>query len=290
MSWLQFRLDTGADLAPACEDWLLEQGAVAVTLQDNADQPLFDKDLEKAPLWRETGVTGLFPANTDIATLEAALPPQLKAGSRVHADILEDKDWEREWMQHYQPQQYSPDLWVVPSWLSPPDPDAVNILLDPGLAFGTGTHPTTSLCLRHLQKLQPAGKHLIDYGCGSGLLAIAGLLLGARQAWGIDTDPQAVQASHDNARRNDITEQQFQVGLPGMALPQAELVVANILAGPLQQLAPVIGELPLPGGELLLSGILEEQVDDLVASYQPWLALTIAEQQEGWVVLYGRKP
>ena len=290
MSWLQFRLDTSAELAPSGEDWMLEQGAVAVTLQDNADQPLFDKDLEAAPLWRETCVTGLFPADTDTEQLQQALPKQLATGSSQRLEILEDKDWEREWMQHYQPLQYSENLWVVPSWMEVPDPSAVNIMLDPGLAFGTGTHPTTTLCLQHIQQLQPAGKIVVDYGCGSGVLAIAALLMGATRAYGIDTDPQAVIASRDNAERNSIDPTQLEIGLPGLELPSAELVVANILAGPLIHLAETICALLDKNSELLLSGILNEQADQVIQAYSPYLALNVRERQDGWVLLHGKMP
>ncbi len=288
MSWLQFRLDTSAELAPGCEDWLLAMGAVAVTLQDNADQPLFDKDLEIAPLWRQTRVTGLFPAATDAVALRELLPEALRSNCTHKLEILEDKDWEREWMQHYQPLQYSENLWVVPSWMEPPDPGAINILLDPGLAFGTGTHPTTTLCLKHLQQLQPAGKTVIDYGCGSGVLAIAALLMGAEMAYGIDTDPQAILASRDNAQRNHIQQGRLELGQAGLRVPQAELVVANILAGPLCQLAATLCQLLLPGAELLLSGILSQQVDELMSAYADWLTLEVRAQQEDWVVLYGK--
>lgn len=288
MSWLQFRLDTSAELAPACEDWLLENGAEAVTLQDNADQPLFDKDLEAAPLWRETRVTGLFPATINAVELRLLLPETLRSSSTERLEILEDKDWEREWMQHYQPLQYSENLWVVPSWIEPPDPSAINILLDPGLAFGTGTHPTTTLCLKHLQQLQPAGKTVVDYGCGSGVLAIAALLMGANKAYGIDTDPQAIIASRDNADRNHIEPGLLELGQPNHSTPQTELLVANILAGPLCQLAPTLCQLLLPGAELLLSGILIEQVDELISVYADWLIMEVREQQDDWVVLYGK--
>jgi ribosomal protein L11 methyltransferase len=289
VSWLQLRIDSSADLAPHFEQELLTLGAVAVTLQDNADQPLFDKDLEQAPLWRETRVTGLFPANTDIDALWLCLPEKLREGSQHRAEILEDKDWELEWMQHYQPLQITPAVWICPSWLQPPDPDAINIMLDPGLAFGTGTHPTTAMCVAALAAMDLADKHVVDYGCGSGILAIAALLLGAKSVTGIDTDPQAVQATRNNAEHNHIDAHRLQVGLPELPVAATPILVANILAGPLCQLAPTLGELLLPGGEILLSGILSEQVADLVAAYQPWLDLSVSQQQDGWVVLYGQR-
>ncbi|MCX2983342.1 50S ribosomal protein L11 methyltransferase [Halieaceae bacterium IMCC14734] len=289
MSWLQLRIDSSASLAPQYEEELLALGAVAVTLQDNADQPLFDKDLEQAPLWSETRITGLFPADTDTQALWQELPQTLREASHYRAEILEDKDWEREWMQHYQPLQITPQVWICPSWLTPPDPAAINVMLDPGLAFGTGTHPTTAMCVAALADMELHGKQVIDYGCGSGILAIAALLLGAATVTGIDTDPQAVQATRNNAECNHVDPHRIEVGLPGLSIAPAPLMVANILAGPLCQLAPTLCELLEPEGEMLLSGILAEQVNELVVAYQPWLNLSVLREQDGWVVLYGQR-
>jgi len=289
VAWLQFRLDTSADLAPACEEQLLALGAVAVTLQDNADQPLYDQELGATPLWQETCVTGLFPASTDTQALWQALPESTQQSARYRADILEDKDWEREWMQHYKPLQFTEKLWICPSWLEPPDPEAVNIRLDPGLAFGTGTHPTTAMCVRAIANLESRHKRVLDYGCGSGVLAIAALLLGAEWAMGVDTAPQALVATRNNAQNNGITAQQLEVSLPGEPCAPVQLVVANILAGPLCGLAETLCSHLLPGGEILLSGILKEQVPDLTAAYSAWLELSVLSEDAGWVVLYGRR-
>ena len=289
MSWLQFRIDTCAALVPSCEAYLLAQGAVAVTLQDNADQPLFHQERSAVPLWQETCVTGLFPAGADTGTLWQSAPADIRDHCQHRAEILEDKDWEREWMQHYQALQFAPQLWICPSWLQPPDPGAVNILLDPGLAFGTGTHPTTAMCVRAIAELEPHGKRVVDYGCGSGVLAITALLLGAEWALGVDTDPQALVASRNNADRNGITTQQLRLSLPEKASAEADLVVANILAAPLCDLADTLCRSLSSGGELLLSGILSEQVPDLVAAYAGHVALSVQAEQEGWVALYGKR-
>jgi ribosomal protein L11 methyltransferase len=289
VSWLQLRIDTSAALAPACEEYLLAQGAVAVTLQDNADQPLYDLDRAVTALWTETCVTGLFPAATDTEALWQSAPESILGKALHRVEILEDKDWEREWMQHYHPLQFTENLWICPSWHSPPDPGAVNILLDPGLAFGTGTHATTAMCLRALAELPVQPNRVIDYGCGSGVLAIAALLLGAKWALGIDTDPQALVATRNNADRNGITAQRLEVSLPGTARPTADLVVANILAGPLCDLADTICQHLSSRGDLLLSGILSEQVPALQAAYSDHIALEILSEQEGWVALYGQR-
>ncbi len=286
MAWLQIRLDTRAELAPAAEDALLGLGAAAVTLEDNADQPLFAGAEPGERLWQETRVSGLFPADTDIEGLRAALPENYRPSLR--AEILEDKDWEREWMQHYQPRQFAEGLWLCPSWLEPPDPSAVTIMLDPGLAFGTGTHPTTAMCLGELAERVTAGQRVVDFGCGSGVLGIAALRLGAGSLLATDTDPQALAATWANAERNHIAAGSLQVSHPdelGNAEP-ADLVVANILAGPLCTLAPVLTTLLKPGATLLLSGILLEQVEQVRAAYG--LPLEIAREQEGWVTLAGQ--
>ncbi|MDJ0877632.1 MAG: 50S ribosomal protein L11 methyltransferase [Halieaceae bacterium] len=286
MAWLQVRLNTRADLAPAAENLLLELGAVSVTLQDNADQPLFAGAEPEEKLWQETRVSGLFPADTDLAQLRADLPEPYRGA--VQVEILEDKDWEREWMQHYQPRQFADGLWLCPSWLTPPDPDAVNIMLDPGLAFGTGTHPTTAMCLGEIAARLNPGARVVDFGCGSGVLGIAALLLGAADLLATDTDPQALAATWANAERNQVGAGSLTVCHPDKLVgdEQADLVVANILAGPLCELAPVLTAMLTPGATLLLSGILREQVDMVRSAYS--LDLGIAREEDGWVALVGR--
>jgi ribosomal protein L11 methyltransferase len=185
-------------------------------------------------------------------------------------------------------------LWICPSWCEPPDPNAVNINLDPGLAFGTGTHPTTAMCLAQLDASIEPGVDLIDYGCGSGILAIAGLKLGASKAFAVDNDPQAVTATLDNAQRNAIAKEQLEVFLVSQAdakarLRPVDLVIANILAGPLAALAPTLIDLIKPGGRLILAGLLSEQAAGLIDTYKPWVALTAVEEKDGWTLLAGEK-
>lgn len=295
MSWLQLRLDSEATRTEALEEALLGAGAVAVTLEDNADEPLLEPGVGETPLWRLTRLTGLFPADADMAAVLAGLEGLLPAGNRPRVEILEDKDWEREWMSHYRPMRFGERLWVCPSWLEPPDPTAINLLLDPGLAFGTGTHPTTALCLGQIAGCILDDAVVVDYGCGSGILAVAAARLGARQVLCIDNDPQALTATADNADRNAVPAATLTLGLPEDCDPApwrgaCDLVVANILAGPLRTLAPTLAAFLRPGGTLLLSGILATQAGAVMAAYANALPLTIADERDGWVVLRGNLP
>ncbi|CDM39215.1 50S ribosomal protein L11 methyltransferase [Ectopseudomonas oleovorans] len=291
MPWLQVRLAITPEQAETYEDALLEVGAVSVTFMDAEDQPIFEPDLGTTPLWSHTHLLALFEADTDETALLAHL--QLLCGGALpehHVERIEDQDWERSWMDGFQPMRFGQRLWIVPSWHAAPQPDAVNLLLDPGLAFGTGTHPTTALCLEWLDGQNLDNCSVLDFGCGSGILAIAALLLGAPQAAGTDIDPQALEASRDNASRNGIDPARFPVYLPA-DLPQqpADVVVANILAGPLVSLAPQITALVKSGGRLALSGILAEQAEEVRAAYASAFDLDPTAVKDGWVRISGVK-
>lgn len=291
MPWLQVRLAITPEQAETYEDALLGVGAVSVTFMDAEDQPIFEPDLGTTPLWSNTHLLALFEADTDPANLVAHL--QLLTGGELPAHEIEqiaDQDWERSWMDNFQPMRFGRRLWIVPSWHAAPEPEAVNLLLDPGLAFGTGTHPTTALCLEWLDGQELNDCTVIDFGCGSGILAIAALLLGAPQAIGTDIDPQALEASRDNAGRNGIDPARFPVYLPAdMPQQPAEVVVANILAGPLVSLAPQISALVKAGGRLALSGILAEQADEVRAAYAGAFDLDPTAIKDGWVRISGVK-
>ena len=291
MSWLQLRLAITPEQAPALEDQLLELGAVSVTFMDAEDQPIFEPDLGTTPLWSNTHLLALFEADTDGEALLQHLHLLWQADLPAHElEQIEDQDWERSWMDNFHPMRFGQRLWIVPSWHAAPEPDAVNLLLDPGLAFGTGTHPTTSLCLQWLDAQQLQGKTLIDFGCGSGILAIAGLLLGAEHAVGTDIDIQALEASRDNAQRNQIADEHFDLYLPEhMPAAPADVLVANILAGPLVSLAPQLASLVKPGGLLALSGILAEQTDEILQAYQGDFELDPVAEQDGWIRVSGKR-
>ena len=291
MPWLQVRLAITPEQAETYEDALLGVGAVSVTFMDAEDQPIFEPDLGTTPLWSNTHLLALFEADTDPANLVAHL--QLLTGGELPAheiEHIEDQDWERSWMDNFQPMRFGQRLWIVPSWHAAPQPEAVNLLLDPGLAFGTGTHQTTALCLEWLDGQDLNDCTVIDFGCGSGILAIAALLLGAPQAIGTDIDPQALEASRDNAGRNGIDPARFPVYLPAdMPQQPADVVVANILAGPLVSLAPQITALVKAGGRLALSGILAEQAEEVRAAYADAFDLDPTAIKDGWVRISGVK-
>ncbi len=295
MSWIQIRIHTNSELVSKVEDTLMECGSLSVTLKDDADQPILEPELGTTPVWDETCVIGLFEATRDPSELSAELNTvfSLKAKAelpRHKIEILEDKDWVREWMDNYHPMQFGERLWVCPSWKEPPQKDAVNLMLDPGLAFGTGTHPTTSLCLKFLDREVEGGELVVDFGCGSGILGIAALLLGARHMAGTDIDPQALLATEDNANRNGISRDQYEIYLPENTPElQADIMVANILAGPLEQLAPTIAGLTRSGGKLALSGLLAEQAGTISQCYGQWFDMNAPEQEGDWVVLTGIK-
>ena len=291
MSWLQLRLAITPEQAPALEDQLLALGAVSVTFMDAEDQPIFEPDLGTTPLWSNTHLLALFEADTDGEALLQHLHLLWQAELPAHElEQIEDQDWERSWMDNFHPMRFGQRLWIVPSWHAAPDPDAVNLLLDPGLAFGTGTHPTTSLCLQWLDAQQLQGKTLIDFGCGSGILAIAALLLGATHAVGTDIDIQALESSRDNAQRNQVADEHFDLYLPEqMPAVPADVLVANILAGPLVSLAPQLASLVKPGGLLALSGILAEQTEEILQAYQGDFELDPVAEQDGWIRVSGKR-
>ena len=292
MPWIQLKLNTTGANAEELSDALMEAGSVSITFQDTHDTPVFEPLPGETRLWGDTDVIGLFDAETDMKEVVAILEnhPLLGAGFVHKIEQLEDKDWEREWMDNFHPMQFGKRLWICPSWRDVPDENAVNVMLDPGLAFGTGTHPTTSLCLQWLDGLDLDGKTVIDFGCGSGILAIAALKLGAAKAIGIDIDPQAIQASRDNAERNGVSDR-LELYLP-QDQPEAlsaDVVVANILANPLRMLGEMLAGRTRSGGRIVLSGILEEQIEEMNEIYRQWFDMNEAETDNGWARLSGVK-
>ncbi|WP_439239865.1 50S ribosomal protein L11 methyltransferase [Lonepinella sp. BR2474] len=291
MAWVQLRLNSTSEKAEKISDFLEEIGSVSVTFMDSQDTPIFEPLPGETRLWGNTDVVALFDAETEMALILTALRnSQLLAPDFAYKiEQIEDKDWEREWMDNFHPMRFGKRLWICPSWREVPDENAVNVMLDPGLAFGTGTHPTTALCLEWLDSLDLNGKTVIDFGCGSGILAIAALKLGAKSAIGIDIDPQAILASRNNAENNGVADrlQLFLSDDKPTAL-KADVVVANILAGPLKELYPVISQLVKPQGDLGLSGILSTQAPSVCEAYQQTFALDPVVEREEWCRITGK--
>lgn len=289
MPWIQMKINTTGAQAEELGDALIENGAVSVTFQDTHDNPVFEPLPGETLLWGDTDVIGLFDAETEMPDVVAGLEqhPLLGAGFRHKIEQIEDKDWEREWMDNFHPMRFGERLWICPSWRDVPDPNAVNVMLDPGLAFGTGTHPTTALCLAWLDGLDLVGKTVIDFGCGSGILAIAALKLGAAQAIGVDNDPQALIATADNAERNG-EQARMQVYLPqDEPVATYPIVVANILASALDALAELLAARVASGGRIALSGILHGQEDELLQRYAAWFDDLQATQDGDWMRITG---
>ena len=304
MAWQQLHLQCEKDNVDLAEALLLEAGALSIALDDAGDQPLFEPLPGESPLWDEVILTGLFDATIESGTpdvieqLSHEIGAQVQA-SRTWVSAVDDKDWEREWMSNYKPIECANDLWIVPNWLTPPNPKATNIIMDPGLAFGTGYHATTRLCLDWLTEQDLTDKVVIDYGCGSGILGIAALLLGARHVYAVDIDPQAVLATNQNAARNHVGNR-LQAFLPEdfttfwqqQNVAPVEVMVANILAKPLIALAPYFATLMAPKSRIVLAGLIESQTEQVSEAYQPYFMLDpkhayTAQEDQHWQRLSG---
>jgi ribosomal protein L11 methyltransferase len=278
-------LDRG-DPAPL-EAVLTSLGASSITLEDAADDPVLEPAPGETPLWPTVRLRALFAADVDPETIDAALGAVLPPTAALRFELLEDRAWEREWMRDFRALRFGQRLWVCPTGARTGDPDAVVVTLDPGLAFGTGGHPTTALCLEWLDGCELAGRRVIDYGCGSGILAIAALKLGAAEAIAFDVDPQALLATRENAERNGVAGRLQVVASAPEGQACCDTLIANILAGPLTELAGRFAALVRPDGQIALSGLLSDQVASVVAAYRPWFMIGAAAVRDGWVLLSG---
>ena len=296
MGWLSVTLETDCAHAEALADALMEAGALSATIEDAAagtaeEKPQFgEPGAITTPGWDRSRIAALFEADADVeaSIAEAVGSCELPTTPAYSVEVVAEQNWVQLTQSQFDPIRISDRLWIVPSWHYSPDPAAINLILDPGMAFGTGSHPTTRLCLEWLERTVQAGESLLDYGCGSGILAIAGARLGSAPVHGVDIDPQAIVAARDNAERNavDACFEDSDKPIDG----QFDIVVANILSNPLKVLAPAICGHVRPGGRLALSGILAEQAEEMIAIYAAWIPLVIADTREGWVCLAGRKP
>jgi len=288
MPWLEVSLRVNRERVPAAEEALESLGALSVTLQDDADVPVLEPGPGTMPLWPVVQVRGLFEHAVDRAFILVSLQQVPGADRPGCVDWREvgDEDWERAWMDRFEPMRFGRRLWVVPSGMSIPHGSGqVTVRLDPGLAFGTGTHPTTALCLTWLDSHDMSGQQVIDYGCGSGILGIAAALLGAARVDCVDNDPQALEATAANAARNSVGDRIHCWSPPGLAAGPADVVLANILAGPLVELAPLLIDSVRPGGHIVLSGLLEEQAEQVTSAYRPVCELTASTTKDGWARL-----
>lgn len=317
-SWPQIVLTVSAAEAAALEAALFKAGALSVIYHDEHDQPILEPEPGEMRLWDKIRLIGLFTTDSNPENIAQACTEAYSKPLPVYEwQALEDRDWERSWMDDFAPMQFSANLWVCPSHSQPPDPDAVNVWLDPGLAFGTGTHATTAQCLTWLGTHDLAGKRVIDFGCGSGILAVAAVLLGASDVIAVDIDPQAIESTIENAKRNGVGDRVktgFPDQLPSLSGGQCvDLVMANILFGPLCELSgelsalcaspteddssadlqhpvsPVTSDATVPekwrGSRLVMSGVLESQVDALMLHYTQWFSFTTPMTQDGWALL-----
>ncbi|MDR1850186.1 MAG: 50S ribosomal protein L11 methyltransferase [Zoogloeaceae bacterium] len=294
MAWINASFVAGASLAEVWCDALLMAGAISASVEDAdagtpAETPQFgEPGMENTPLWQNARISALFPEDSDILPCFAAISAQLHCPSpQPLLTRIEEENWVRLTQAQFEPIRVSSRLWIVPSWHEAPDPAALNIVLDPGMAFGTGSHPTTQLCLEWLEREVRPGMSLLDYGCGSGILAIVAAKLGAMPVHGLDIDPQAVFAARVNAQKNAVDIQVTETS--ESLLPRYDLVVANILANPLRLLAPAISARLRPGGRLALSGLLPEQAETIAEFYSAWILFDQSNEREGWVCLSGQK-
>lgn len=291
MSWLQLRFTVGRDDAERLADALEDLGAQAVTFQGTSSDSLFDQIDESPTLWASTSLTALFGPGEDVDRLLQGLQASLGDSPlpACEASPLADRDWSRAWMDRFRPMRFGERLWVVPSWHTPPRPDAVNLVLDPGMAFGTGTHQTTALCLQWLDGAQLAGRTVLDYGCGSGILAIAAIRLGARRAIAVDIDPQCLEVTRENARRNGVHARIAVHLAQDWQEETVDVLIANILAGPLHELAEAFARYVRASGAIVLSGLLAPQAKACLDTYAAHFHMQPPRIADEWAMLHGTR-
>lgn len=288
--WIQVKVETEPDRAGTVEEAMTAAGALSVTLEDAGDMALLEPAPGEMPLWRATRVVALFEAGIDRSHVTDALA-RVAEGDDLEPEFetLPEREWSRAWMDDWEPLRFGRRLWVAPLEATVDEPGAIVVRLDPGLAFGTGTHATTALCLEWLDGLDLSGHRVLDYGCGSGILAIAALRLGAERALGIDIDPQALEATRANAETNGAGARIATAEPDDAVSGPFDVVVANILAGPLIQVAGELAGYQAPGGRIALAGVLAEQADDVIAAYDRWYDLRIDGERDEWVRLAGTR-
>ncbi|MBT8113058.1 MAG: 50S ribosomal protein L11 methyltransferase [Gammaproteobacteria bacterium] len=270
----------------ATEILLDELGAVSISIVDAEDSPIFVEEIDTTPLWQQITLTALFVEDIELQTLQDPIEDALAAPVELSKRVIQDQDWQKKWIQNLKPMQFSERLWVCPSWITYPDPFAINIQLDPGLAFGTGTHPTTALCMQRLANYSLADKTVMDFGCGSGILAIAAYYLGAKKIIAIDHDPQAIQATGLNANINGVDSGMLQMILADSPPQQScDVIIANVLLLPLLKYSADFAKAMSPSSKIILSGILEEQLEQIKHVYEPTFKFDNIHSKKEWLLI-----
>jgi ribosomal protein L11 methyltransferase len=286
MPFLELTLELQGLAAELAEEATFNSGALSVTLTDTRDDAVLEPAPGEIRLWPATRLQALYPAATDAARIVASLAAQLGVDpSRIQPRVVADRLWEREWLKDFHAMPFGARLWVCPKHEVVTDPAAIVVLLDPGLAFGTGTHATTAMCLSWLDAHAPVGARVVDFGCGSGILAIAALKLGAQRAWCYDIDPQALLAATQNAQANGVANTTVVCASPELLPGAVDVLLANILSGPLCALAERFAALVRPGGAVILSGLMEHQEAEVTAAYDAWFDTSPIAVRDGWVAL-----
>ena len=291
LMWQQLHFQIDAAQAEQASDLLMELGALSVTLRDPEDHPIYEPAPDTTPLWAHTWVTALFAAKHDVQALQTRLDAHFTQALRYRVETLAEQDWVRAGQADFKPACFGGRLWIYPSWETPPADAILTLQLDPGMAFGTGTHATTAQCLEWLaRQASLQGRRVLDYGCGSGILALAAAKLGAAEIWAVDHERQALQATRENAAHNGLSTP-LHTCLPQDLPAQltVEVLLANILANPLCELAPHFAELCVPGADLVLSGILQEQEDMIRAAYAPYFILDAVLERDAWLCISARR-
>jgi ribosomal protein L11 methyltransferase len=290
MPFLQLSFPSRDDTAAHAEAVCFELGALAVTLADNADDAILEPAPGATPLWPQVRVTALFSSTADVQALTRSLCATMAglAAGEVSAEPVADRPWEREWLRNFHAMRFGRRLWVAPTHETVNSPDAVVVSMDPGLAFGTGTHATTALCLEWLDGARVTGRRLIDFGCGSGVLAVAALKLGAAHVHAVDIDPQALMASAANAAGNGVFDR-IEIGAPRNVVEPVDILLANILAAPLIDLAPRFADLVVAGGDLVLSGLMASETDAVTLAYESWFDMKEPCLRDSWARIDGKR-
>lgn len=291
MSWLQLTLVTGKSEADRCAELLEQMGAVAVTLSANSDEPVFDQHGEERQLWQDTSIKALLHPDMDLDILLVCIKNRIGADkiAQHHIELIKDKDWVSEFKSQHAPVLFAERIWIVPSWCEKPESQLPTITLDPGLAFGTGSHPTTSLCIQWLAENNIKGKTVVDYGCGSGILAMVAAMLGAGQVYAVDIDPQAIQAARENVYVNGLEKKIIIELVDDCKLPIADVLIANILMNPLKELLNKFSELTKKDSQLILSGLLSTQAEECLSDYSRFFSMQKAVFEEEWARIEGRR-